>query len=113
MLLKKIRGINKTLKLMDAKLVWTEPHSKRIKVKLTVSKEVMTNTVMQKEVIITFTEKNNQCDECRKSFTPHIWNTLVQLRQKVTHKRTFLFLEQLILKHKAHDKCINVAEKGK
>jgi nonsense-mediated mRNA decay protein 3 len=26
----------------------------------------------------------------------------VQVRQKVTHKRTFLWLEQLILKHNAH-----------
>jgi nonsense-mediated mRNA decay protein 3 len=113
MLLKKINGLNKKVKLMDAKMVWTEPHSKRIKVKLKVSKEVMTNTIMQKEFIVTFTEHNLQCDECRKSFTPHLWNTVVQLRQKVSHKRTFLFLEQLILKHKAHEKCLNVEEKGK
>lgn len=90
--------------MLDAKLVWTEPHSKRIKVRVTLSKEIMTNTVMQKAVIVTFKEVNMQCDECRKSFTPHTWNAVVQLRQRVAHKRTFLFLEQLILKHKAHEK---------
>jgi len=52
-----------------------------------------------------------QCDECRKSFTPHTWNSVVQLRQKVDNKRTFLFLEQLIIKHNAHKKCINIEEK--
>lgn len=113
MLLKKIKGLSKDIKIIDAKLVWTEPHSKRIKVKVTISREVMSNMIMQKAVIVTFVEKNLQCDDCRKSFTPHIWNAVVQLRQKVSHKRTFMFLEQLILKNNAHDKCLNVEEKGK
>jgi nonsense-mediated mRNA decay protein 3 len=34
----------------------------------------------------------------------------VQLRQRVLHKRTFLYLEQLILKHGAHEKSINITE---
>jgi NMD protein affecting ribosome stability and mRNA decay len=37
--LKKIKGLNK-VKLIDASWVWTEPHSRRLKVKLTVQKEV-------------------------------------------------------------------------
>ena len=39
MCLKKLKGLNK-VHLVDAGFVWTEPHSKRIKVKLTVQKEV-------------------------------------------------------------------------
>lgn len=35
---------------------------------------------------------------------------LYQVRQKVTHKRTFLYLEQLILKHAAHKDTINIKE---
>ena len=35
---------------------------------------------------------------------------MVQLRQKVNHKRTFLFLEQVILKHKAQSKALNIKE---
>lgn len=35
---------------------------------------------------------------------------MVQVRQKVAHKRTFLFLEQLILKHSAHRDTINIKE---
>jgi hypothetical protein len=34
----------------------------------------------------------------------------VQVRQHVDHKRTFMFLEQLILKHNAHEQCINIKE---
>jgi nonsense-mediated mRNA decay protein 3 len=40
--LKKIKGLNK-VKLVDAGFVWTEPHSKRVKVKLTIQKEVCLN----------------------------------------------------------------------
>ena len=40
-LLKKVSGINKKeIKLIDAGFVWTEPHSRRIKIKITIQKEV-------------------------------------------------------------------------
>ena len=32
------------------------------------------------------------------------------MRQRVHHKRTFLFLEQMILKHKAHEKTIGIKQ---
>jgi len=35
---------------------------------------------------------------------------MVQVRQKVSHKRTFLYLEQLILKHNAHKDTISIKE---
>ena len=41
--LKKIRGLNK-LKLVDASFIWTEPHSKRVKVKITVQDDVYSGT---------------------------------------------------------------------
>ena len=43
--LKNIKGM-KTVKLLDASFIWTEPHSRRIKVKLTVQKEVQSNTML-------------------------------------------------------------------
>ena len=39
--LKKLRGL-KHVRLIDANFIWTEPHSKRLRVKLTVQKEVCT-----------------------------------------------------------------------
>lgn len=38
------------------------------------------------------------------------WRAVVQVRQKVEHKKTFYFLEQLILKHNAHRDTINIKE---
>jgi len=32
----------------------------------------------------------------------------VQVRQRVDHKRTFLYLEQAILKHNAHRGCLSI-----
>ena len=46
--------------------------------------------------------------DCHKAVSAHTWNSVVQVRQKVSHKRTFLFLEQLLLKHNAHENAINI-----
>lgn len=51
-----------------------------------------------------------QCDDCKKSYTPHTWVAQTQVRQRVDHKRTFLFLEQLIIKHNAAEKCLSIKE---
>ena len=70
----------------------------------------MNNTSLQQTFIIDFYEHYMQCDDCKKEFTPHTWGASVQVRQKAEHKKTFLFLEQLILKHNVHDKILKVEE---
>ena len=107
--LKNINGL-KRVKMVDAAFVWTEPHSRRIKVKLTVQKEVLDKTMLQQTFVVEFTVQNEQCGDCKKAYTPHLWQSQVQIRQRVQHKRTFLFLEQMILKHNAHEKCINIVQ---
>jgi nonsense-mediated mRNA decay protein 3 len=37
-----------------------------------------------------------------------MWTALVQVRQRVHHKRTFFFLEQMLLKHNAHSDCLSI-----
>ena len=106
--LSKIKGLNK-VQVIDSSFVWTEPHSKEIKIKLTIQKE-LNKSLISTSFIITFKEDWTQCEDCKKTFTPHIWRAVVQLRQKVNHKRTFLFLEQVILKHKAQSKALNIKE---
>ncbi|KAL0488201.1 60S ribosomal export protein NMD3 [Acrasis kona] len=107
--LKRIHGLSK-LKLVDAKFLYTEPHSRRLKVKITIQAEVFNGTVLQQSLVVDFVVRNQQCDACQKSYTHHTWSAVVQLRQKVNHKRTMMFLEQLILKHHMHDKCLNIKE---
>eukprot|EP00940_MAST-03C_sp_MAST-3C-sp2_P002464 g2464.t1 len=99
--LKKIPSLRKKVKLVDADFIWTEPHSKRLKVKVTIQKEVH-NVIMQQVLVVTFVVTNQTCDECTKQVSNQQWTACVQVRQKVRHKRTILFLEQLLLKHGAH-----------
>eukprot|EP00276_Gloeochaete_wittrockiana_P013997 CAMPEP_0184333316 /NCGR_PEP_ID=MMETSP1089-20130417/2314_1 /TAXON_ID=38269 ORGANISM="Gloeochaete wittrockiana, Strain SAG46.84" /NCGR_SAMPLE_ID=MMETSP1089 /ASSEMBLY_ACC=CAM_ASM_000445 /LENGTH=492 /DNA_ID=CAMNT_0026657061 /DNA_START=17 /DNA_END=1495 /DNA_ORIENTATION=+ len=108
-LLKRIRGISKVT-LSDAGFVWTEPHSKRIKVKLTIQKEVMASTILEQKFIVEFVVAGQQCTECQKSDADLNWWAVLQLRQKVSHKRTFFYLEQLILKHNLHQSCVGIKE---
>jgi nonsense-mediated mRNA decay protein 3 len=41
--LKRLRGLSK-VKIIDASFVYTDPSTKRIKVKLTIAKEILNNT---------------------------------------------------------------------
>lgn len=107
--LKKLRGLNK-VRIVDASFVWTEPHSRRIKVKLTIQDSVQEGVLLQQSFEVVYLVHTQQCRECAKSFTPAHWQACVQVRQKVLHKRTFLFLEQLILKHAAHRDTLNIKE---
>eukprot|EP01041_Mallomonas_annulata_P004550 gene4550-9029_t len=105
--LKKIPGLSK-VKLIDAVWIWTEPHSMRLKIKLTIQKEVMNNAILQQAAMINFTIRNQQCEMCQASYATGAWHAIVAVRQRVSHKRTFFFLEQLLLKHNAHSDCIKI-----
>ena len=107
--LKKLRGLNK-VRIVDASFVWTEPHSRRIKVKLTIQDSVQDGVLLQQSFEVVYVVHTQQCRECAKSYTPAHWQACVQVRQKVLHKRTFLFLEQLILKYGAHRDTLNIKE---
>lgn len=107
--IKKTKGLNK-VKLVDAGFVWTEPHSRRVKTKLTVQKEVFPNCILQQSFVIEFVVDACQCEGCRHVMSEQTWKASVQVRQKVDHKKTFFYLEQLILKHSAHTHTTNIKE---
>lgn len=116
--LKRLKGLNISAgsnsnfakaKLTDAKFIWTEPHSKRLKLKLTVQKEVYNNIVVQQSCLIEYIVVWQLCPTCEKVATGQPqWDACVQLRQKAEHKKTFLYLEQLILKKKMQENFIRV-----
>jgi len=115
LLLKKVPGLankNNGLRLVDAGFVWTEPHSKRIKVSVAVQGEAQAGSgvILQEQFVIEFVVVNTQCADCARSYTVHTWRAAVQLRQKVPHKRTFLYIEQLMLKHGAHADTVSIQE---
>lgn len=107
--LRKLRGLAK-VRIIDATFVWTEPHSRRIKVRITVQQEAFQGTILQQSFEVEYVIAYQQCPDCAKSYTANTWRAVVQVRQKVSHKRTFLYLEQLILKHSAHRDTINIKE---
>ena len=98
------------MRIIDASFIWTEPHSRRVKVKITIQQEAFQGTILQQTFEVEYIIAYHQCPDCAKSFTANTWRAIVQVRQKVTHKRTFLYLEQLILKHSAHKDTINIKE---
>ncbi len=100
--LKKIAKPLQKVRLINANFLWTEPHSRRIKVSITIQKEILTGTVLQQTFVLMLVVHGGQCPACTKLAAKNTWKAAVQVRQKVQHKRTFLFLEQLILKHNAH-----------
>ena len=105
--LRKLRGLSK-VRIIDASFIWTEPHSRRIKVKITIQQEAFQGAILQQTFEVEYVVAYHQCPDCAKSFTANTWRAVVQVRQKVPHKRTFLYLEQLILKHSAHKDTINM-----
>ncbi|XP_063243465.1 60S ribosomal export protein NMD3 [Bacillus rossius redtenbacheri] len=105
--LQKLKGLNR-VKLVDASFVWTEPHSKRIKVKLTVHGEVLAGTILQQVFVVEYTINHQMCEDCHRTEAQDYWRASVQVRQKSENKKTFYYLEQLILKHKAHDRTLGI-----
>ena len=44
--------------MVDAAFIWTEPHSRRLKVKITVQKEVLNGTLLQQTFVVEFIIQN-------------------------------------------------------
>lgn len=65
------------MKLVDAGFVWTEPHSRRIKVKLTVQGEVMGSAILQQVFLVEFTVNYQMCSECHRAEAQDFWRCIV------------------------------------
>lgn len=72
--------------------------------------QVFANTILQQMFEVEYVVSYQQCEECTRLAAQNTWKASVQVRQKVEHKRTFLYLEQLILKHNAHKDTTNIKE---
>lgn len=77
---------------------------------LTILFKVLTNTILEQTFEIEYLVQHGQCPDCTRLAAKNTWRALVQVRQKVAHKRTFLYLEQLILKHNAQKDTVSVKE---
>jgi nonsense-mediated mRNA decay protein 3 len=107
--LSRIKSYDKKVKIIDSNFIYTEPHSKIIKIKVTLEKEIEKNIINQ-NLVIEFKEKWLLCRDCQKGQTPHIWASCVQIRQRVPHKKTMLYLEQIILANKMQKSALDFQE---
>ncbi|CDR94387.1 nonsense-mediated mRNA decay protein, putative [Babesia bigemina] len=105
--LKKVKGLD-AMKIINASFVFTEHHSKQLKVKICVQKEVDNSFVVEQTFVIDFAIRSSQCDYCKRMYTPHTWKAMVQIRQKTKDKRHILMLEQVIIKHNAHENVSSI-----
>ena len=87
--------------LQDARWEWTEPHSRRLRVRVTVRKHLdeLPNggVTLQAQKTIIFKVNTRQCVECAQDNATggaEPWRSLVQVRQRSSHKRTLHWLEQ-------------------
>ena len=93
--LTRIKHLQK-FKIIDSGFIYTEPHSRRIKVRVKIQQEVE-GVLMEQECVVLFVVDDTQCDDCKKTFTPHTWTAKVQVRQKAEHMKTLHHLEHQIL----------------
>ncbi|SJK86624.1 NMD3, nonsense-mediated mRNA decay protein 3 [Babesia microti strain RI] len=105
--IRKTKGLDK-VQIVDAKFLWTEPHSKRIKVQYQLRKEISMKCVVEQQHVVEYMIRSTQCDKCKQSYTPHSWDAIVQIRHKVKDKKEILLLEQAIIKHHAQENVIKI-----
>lgn len=72
--------------------------------------QVLASTILQQIFEVEYIIQHTQCPACCRLAAKNMWRALVQVRQKVDHKRTFLYLEQLILKHNADKDTVGIKE---
>ena len=73
--------VHPKLHLVDAGWIWTEPHSMRFQVHVTVRAEIHDVTVQQR-VAVELKCSWQMCPDCNRDYTNRTWHALVQLRQK-------------------------------
>lgn len=69
------------VKLVDAAFIWTEPHSRRLKTKLTVQKEVLNGAILQQTFQVEYVVEPLMCLDCnRANANPNSWTACIQVR---------------------------------
>lgn len=80
---------------MDAEFVWTEPHSKRIKVRLTVQRE-FSGAIVEGSFIVHFVVQFNMCPDCAKANTnQEAWTACVQVWEQYHLHHIFPFCDDV------------------
>jgi nonsense-mediated mRNA decay protein 3 len=97
------------LSLSAAEFVFTEPHSKRLRLRLRLRRELLSGVALEQDHAVEFTVHDRLCDSCgRARADPDQWSAVVQLRQRASHRRTLLHLEQRLTSLGVADSAIRI-----
>jgi nonsense-mediated mRNA decay protein 3 len=106
--LKRVSGLSK-VKILDAFWIWTEPHSKRLKVAIEIEKMVLDDRVtLRQKLEVEYVIHNRQCLECIREASEHSWGSQVQLRQRTSDSRALIALESSLTKAGMHHLMLSV-----
>ncbi|KAM0686755.1 ribosome-binding protein [Conglomerata obtusa] len=105
LLLKQNKALLK-YRLIDSDFVYTEEHSKQLEITVKLGQDNI-----EQSVNIKYRIRNRQCPDCQKIEAKQYWTSIVQVRQRVQHKRTLLYLEQILLKSEAFKDATNIKER--
>jgi nonsense-mediated mRNA decay protein 3 len=94
------KALKSNTKVENSSFIWTEPHSKRIKISVTVNREVLDKIAINQTKIVEFVIRTKQCNRCISEASEHSWQSRIQLRQRVDHNKTFYAIEEALVKAK-------------
>lgn len=107
-LLKKVISAKDT-RILEASYIWTEPHSKRIKIKVEIERAVLDSKIsLRQNAVIEFVVRNAQCLECIREATDHSWKVCLRIRHRVGHKKSLYQLESVMVKKGLHNLILSV-----
>ncbi|KAG4989414.1 hypothetical protein JHK82_031737 [Glycine max] len=62
------------VRLVHAEFIWTEPHSRRVKVKVKVQKEVLNGAILEQSYPMEYVQQEHMCESCsRVQANPDQW----------------------------------------
>jgi len=76
----------KFLTILETGWIFSDVSNRDLKIRIKIQKDVLNNVQMQKELTVVFEIVIVQCDDCRRSFTPHMYTCKVQVRQAALPK---------------------------
>lgn len=96
----------KRLNIIDSNFLYTEESSKRIRLEILILQDGV-----EQPCTLEYCVQNKQCTECMRAEAKQYWKACVQVRQRPSHRRTFMHLEQLVMAHRAHLSTTNIKER--
>lgn len=69
------------MKLVDAGFLWTEPHSRRIKLQLKVQAPVLNGAILEQTFVVEFVVETQMCLECTRAAgtNTNVWTACAQV----------------------------------